>query len=75
MEEKVENELVIHIDGKNIQVPEKFLTGDQLVEVAGLSPNDYDIYLIYEGGKRHLVDSREAIEVQRGMNFTITHKP
>jgi len=75
MRENIGNELVIHIDGKNIQVPEKILTGDQLVEVAGLSPNDYDIYLVYEGGKKHLVDSREAIEVQRGMNFTLMHKP
>ncbi|GEM_PF-5276273 len=75
MEEKASSELVIHIDGKNIQVPEKLLTGDQLLEIAGLPPKDYDVYLVYEGGKKHLVDSREAIEVQRGMNFAVAHKP
>lgn len=54
MEEKGRNELVIKIDGKNIQVPEKVLTSDQLLEVAGLSPKDFDVYLVYEGGKNIL---------------------
>jgi hypothetical protein len=75
MGETIRNELSIHIDGKKIQPPDKILTGDQLLEVAGLPPNDYDVYLVYDGGnKRHLIDSREAVEVQSGMNFATTHK-
>jgi hypothetical protein len=75
VEEKPRNELFIQIDGKKIQPPDKILTGDQLLEVAGLSSSDYDVYLVYDGGNRkHLVDSREAMEVQNGMNFATMHK-
>jgi hypothetical protein len=73
--EKTRNELFIHIDGKKIQPPDKILTGDQLLEVAGLSPSDYDVYLVYDGGNRkHLVDSSEGMEVQNGMTFATIHK-
>jgi len=75
MEEKVRNELFIHIDGKRILAPDKIMTADQLLEAAGLRPTGYDVYLVYDGGKRHLIDSREGIEVQKGMNFASTPKP
>jgi hypothetical protein len=75
MGETIRNELFIHIDGKKIQPPDKILTGDQLLEVAGLPPSEYDVYLVYDSGnKKHQVDSREGIEVQSGMNFATMHK-
>ena len=74
MGETIRNELFIHIDGKKIQPPDKILTGDQLLEVAGLSPSEYDVYLVYDDGNKHQIDSGEGIEVQSGMNFATTHK-
>lgn len=66
--------LAISIDGKRVEAPKKILTADQLLELAGFSPADYDVYLVYDG-ESHQIDPDEGIEVQEGMAFATAPKP
>lgn len=65
--------LAVSIDGKRVDAPKKILTADQLLELAGLSAADYDVYLVQDGSN-HRIDPHEGIEVQGGMAFATASK-
>lgn len=67
--------LMIHIDGKAFQPPTKILAKDQLLELAGLDPKQYEIVLIDGEGKAHQLDSDEGLELQDGMEFRVRQNP
>jgi hypothetical protein len=67
--------LMIHIDGKAFQPSTKILAKDQLLELAGLDPKQYEIVLIDGEGKAHQIDSDEGLELQDGMEFRVRQNP
>ena len=66
--------LAVSIDGRRVESSKKVLTADQLLELAGLSAADHNVYLVH-GGRSHQIDPQEGIEIQGGMAFTTTRKP
>ena len=72
-EARANKELMIRIDGKAFQPPKKILAKDQLLELAGLDPKQYEIILIDGEGKAHTIDSDEGLELQDGMEFRVRH--
>jgi hypothetical protein len=70
-EARANKELMIHIDGKAFQPPKKILAKDQLLELAGLDPKQYEIVLIDGEGKAHPIDNDEGLELQDGMEFRV----
>ena len=72
-EERSNKELIIHIDGKAFQPPNRILSKDQLLELAGLDPKEYEIVLIDGEGNGHQIDSDEGLELQDGMEFRVRH--
>ncbi len=72
-EARAKKELMIRIDGKAFQPPKKILAKDQLLDLAGLDPKQYEIILIDGEGKAHPIDSDEGLELQDGMEFRVRH--
>lgn len=66
--------LVVSIDGRRVDAPKKILTADQLLELAGFSPADHNVYLVYDG-KSHQIRPDEGIEIRNGMAFTTELRP
>ena len=61
--------LTINIDGKDLQPLKKILTGDKLLELAGLDPLQNEIFLVDGKGRDHRIDNDEGLELQDGMEF------
>lgn len=56
-EARVKKELMIRIGDKAFQPPKKILAKDQLLDLAGLDPKQYEIILIDGEGKAYTIDS------------------
>jgi hypothetical protein len=64
----MEKEHVIHVNKKQYKVAEDKLNGKQILEVGGLNPNDYDLYLIH-GQNNQKIEQDQAVDIQNGMHF------
>lgn len=65
------NDIIIHIDGRAFQPLKKVLARDQLLELAGLDPEQNEIILIERDGNGHRIDGDEGLELQDGMEFRV----
>lgn len=63
--------MTIRIDGKTFQPLKKVLAKDQLLELAGLDPKHYQIFLIDKENNQHRIDGDEGLELQDGMEFQV----
>lgn len=64
-------DMVIRIDGRPFQPLKKVLAKDQLLELAGLDPEQNQIFLLDGESREHRIDGSEAIELQDGMEFRV----
>jgi hypothetical protein len=63
--------MIIHINGTACQPLKKILAKDQLLELAGLDPKCYQIFLVDNEGREHQIDGDEGLELQDGMEFRV----
>lgn len=62
------NEKVILVNKKQIKVTEDSLTGKQILEKAGYSVDQYDLFLVH-GQNSQKIGSDEKIDIKNGMHF------
>jgi hypothetical protein len=62
--------IVIRIDGRPFQPLKKVLAKDQLLELAGLDPQN-QIFLIDGESREHRIEGGEGLELQDGMEFRV----
>ena len=62
-------DLIIYINGSEYH-PLKAIAGkDQLLEIARLDAQEYDIFLLDEQGKKAKIENDAGVELQGGMRF------
>lgn len=69
MEEKTKsNEHVIFVNKQPTKVSEDKLTGREVLEKAGLKPDDYDLYLV-QGQTTHQIGPDQTVDIKNGLHF------
>jgi len=63
-----EQEKNIFVNKKKIQVAENDLTGSQILQKAGMSANEYDLFLIH-GQQNDKIAPDQIIHIENGMHF------
>lgn len=63
-----EQEKNIFVNKKKIQVAENDLTGSQILQKAGMSANEYDLFLIH-GQQNDMIAPDQIIHIENGMHF------
>lgn len=61
-------EYVIFVNKQQVKVTEDKLTGKQILEKAGISPNEYDLYLVH-GQKSQKIELDQVVDIQNGLHF------
>lgn len=62
------HEKVIFVNKKQIKVVEDVLTGRQILEKAGYSVDQYDLFLVH-GQSSKKIEPDEKVEIKNGMHF------
>lgn len=62
------HEKVIFVNKKQIKVTEDSLTGRQILEKAGYSVDQYDLFLVH-GQNSQKIGPDEKVEIKNGMHF------
>lgn len=68
MEDKSKDEFVIHVNKKEIKVAQEQLTGAQILTDAGLSSNEYDLYLVH-GQSSQQISADTVVDIKNGLHF------
>jgi hypothetical protein len=71
MDRSVRKNIGIQIGDRTFHPSKKILAKDQLLELAGLDPKQYQVFLVDVKNKEHRIDSDEGIELKDGMKFLI----
>lgn len=68
-----QEEPIIHLDGETYRAPGEFLTGMEILSLAGLPADDYDLYA--EGHRGRRIAPEEPVEVRPGARFVTRPRP
>ena len=63
-----EHEITIHVNKTTIHVKEDDLTGRQILEKAGMSPNECDLFLVH-GHDSQQIALDQVVELKNGLHF------
>lgn len=66
--ESQNKEYVIFVNKQQVKVTEDKLTGKQILEKAGINPNEYDLYLVH-GQKSQKIELDQVVDIQNGLHF------
>ena len=59
---------IIFVNRKEITVTEDKLDGEQILALARLDSNEYDLFLV-RGQDSRKIDAKEIVEIRNGMRF------
>lgn len=62
------DETIIFVNKQQIRVTEDSLTGRQILELAGLDANQYDLFLVH-GQNSEKIEPEQAISIKNGLHF------
>jgi len=62
------DETVIFVNKQQIRVAEDSLTGRQILELASLDANQYDLFLV-RGQNSEKIEPEQAVSVKNGLHF------
>ena len=62
------NKKIIFVNRKEITVTEDKLDGEQILALARLDSNEYDLFLV-RGQDSKKIDAKEILEIKDGMRF------
>jgi len=68
-----DKEKTIFVNKKKIRVKEDHLTGKQILEKAGFSTDEYDLYLV-QGQKSEQVKPDQKVHIKNDMRFNAIRK-
>lgn len=63
-----DKEYVIFVNKQQVKVTEDKLTGKQILEKAGINPNEYDLYLVH-GQKSQKIEPDQIVDISNGLHF------
>jgi len=67
-------EKTIFINKKKYETTADRLTGTQVLELAQLSPDQYDLYLVKGDGKSEQIGPQQEVEIKDGLHFNAVTK-
>jgi hypothetical protein len=62
------DETIIFVNKQQIRVTADSLTGRQILELAGLDANQYDLFLVH-GQNSEKIEPEQAISIKNGLHF------
>ena len=70
MSTKIEenNKKIISVNGKEIPVTENQLDGEQILTLARLKSNEYDLFLVH-GQSSEKIEVKQIVDIKDGMRF------
>ena len=70
MSTKIEenNKKTISVNGKEIPVTERQLDGEQILTLARLKSNEYDLFLVH-GQSSEKIEVKQIVDIKDGMRF------
>lgn len=63
-EKSKDKEHIIFVNKQQIKVAEDSLTGRQILEKAGINPNEYDLYLVNQK-----IELDQTVDIKNGLHF------
>lgn len=73
--EKTEKkEKTIFVNKKKFETTADRLTGAQILELAQLSPDQYDLFLVKSDGKSEQIGPNQEVEIKDGLHFNAITK-
>jgi hypothetical protein len=72
---KVQEEKMIYINERGLPIDQDVLRGEEILEVGGFAPNEYDLYLLQDANKTKQIENRETIKIRNGLRFNAILKP
>ena len=73
-ESKQRREKSIFVNKKKFETAADKLSGTQILELAGLSPDQYDLFLVKGEGKSEQIAPNQEIEIKDGLHFNAITK-
>jgi hypothetical protein len=69
-----EKEKTIFVNKRPIKTTADELSGAQILELAGLSPDQYDLFLIKDDGKSEQIGPNQIVRIRDGLQFNAITK-
>jgi len=69
-----EKEKTIFVNKQAIKTKADELSGAQILELAGLSPDQYDLFLIKDDGKSEQIGPNQVVRIRDGLRFNAITK-
>jgi hypothetical protein len=73
-EKKDGREKTIYVNKKEFKTHADKLSGAQILELAGLSPDQYDLFLVKGDGKSEQIGPNQEVEIKEGLHFNAITK-
>lgn len=67
-QEKKEKEQVIFVNKQQFKVEQDKLTGEQILQLAGFNPAEYDLYLVH-GQTSQKIEAGQVVDLKNGLHF------
>lgn len=64
----------IFVNKKKYDTPADVLKGSQILELAGLSPAEYDLFLVHGEGKTDRINPDQDVPIRNGLHFNAIGK-
>ncbi len=69
MDEKLKDkEYVVFVNKQQVKLTEDRLTGKQILEKAGINPNEFDLYLV-QGQNSQKIELNQTVDIKNGLHF------
>ncbi len=67
-EKSKDKEYVVFVNKQQVKLTEDQLTGKQILEKAGINPNEFDLYLV-QGQNSLKIEPDKIVDIKNGLHF------